>query len=355
MADDMIVSKNTAKRLVTAPVAIPECPDCDFYRGEKIFTADEIENMVHEYNTKYRHADEMHVLGKTGETIGHAVENWTTKEPTTVKNIDGKTVKLPVGTWMSTVKITDNETWSKIEDGTYRGFSAMYVPKDDAERFKAEKRTLVKDLKNPVPVSIAVVDNPCVFDAIFTSVKVDPAGKAGRSISNSTLDKIQSTYDKITSSVDGLKDLIDKAKGERPEDTEVFEMDITETQLNDKINEAVKEAREDDKKEIESLKSEIEDLKKGKKGDPGGDPAAIKCTACKHELSESDKFCPACGDKIESEKPSEVESLKKEFEEFKKNSTKSNDATFEYKGENKVVSKRSEKRDSSGVPKRPWD
>jgi putative sterol carrier protein len=279
----MITYKDDAKRLVTGPVAIPDCPDCDFHRGEKLFTPDEIEGMVHEYNTKYQYSDEMHIFTNKGDAVGTSVENWTLKEPMTVKNIDNKTVKLPVGTWMTTIKVTDDDTWSKIESGELRGFSAMYVPKDDAERLLAEKRTLVKDLKDPVPVSIAIVDRPCVFDAIFTSVK------AGRSISNATLEKLKNAYDTAMNSLENLKSLIEKAAGERPAEkskSEVDDMDEKELAeivgkvFDEKIKpitekiEALETVEEDEpvikeesepepvvNEELEALKSELKELK----------------------------------------------------------------------------------------------
>jgi len=154
--------KQDKKRLVTGPVAIPNCPDCDFSAGEKLLTPDEIEAMAHEYNTKSRMADQMHVYGRTGETIGETVENWTLKEATTLTNINGETVTLPSGTWMATVKVTDDNTWQNIESGVYRGFSAMYVSRSDAETILASKRTLIADLDDPVPLTISIVDAPCV-------------------------------------------------------------------------------------------------------------------------------------------------------------------------------------------------
>lgn len=249
----MITTKDEAKRLVTGPVAIPECPDCDFERGEKLFSADEIMGMVHEYNTKYQYADQMHIFTNKGDAVGTSVENWTLKEPMTVKNIDGKTVNLPIGTWMTTIKVTDDVTWDKIESGELRGFSAMYVPKDSAEQLLAEKRTLVKDLKDPVPVSIAIVDRPCVFDAIFTSVK------AGRSISNATLETLNKAYERVVESVDNLKSLIEKAAGERPAEKSIKEVDdMDEKELAEIVGKVFDEKIKPITEKIEALEKEEE-------------------------------------------------------------------------------------------------
>lgn len=333
----MITVKNQSKHLVTGPVAIPECPDCDFYRGEKTFSANEIEDMVHEYNTKYRNADQMHIFNDTGDAVGQSVENWTLKEPMSVKNINGTTVQLPKGTWMTTIKITDDNTWNKISNGELRGFSAMYVPGTVAERFAAKDRVLVKDLENPVPVSVAVVDKPCVFDAIFTSVKSEEESseKAGRQISNSTLDKLKNAYETAQSSLDNLKSLLNTAETERKENnaTKSEELDVDEKEMKEAMKEAVKSEVKPLKEEITSLKGEIADLKSEKSEEEEKE---------KEESSEK------------SEEKKEKEAKKKEPEKSEKsegNGLKGQDGQGEHKEATKSVYEASG-RDALGIKRK---
>lgn len=260
--------KQDKKRLVTGPVAIPNCPDCDFSAGEKLLTPDEIEAMAHEYNTKSRMADQMHVYGRTGETIGETVENWTLKEQETVTNINGKTVTLPKGTWMATVKVTDDKTWSNIENGTYRGFSAMYVSRSDAETILASKRTLIADLEDPVPLTISIVDAPCVYDAIFTSIKQEgAAAKAGRRISNATLGKITRAFDSIKVGFDEVQRLISIAETERQiitSDESIKEdIDMDKDEMEKMVAKTIKEALKPVHDDIEALKAEAKPKPEG--------------------------------------------------------------------------------------------
>lgn len=254
---ELIVLKDDAKRLVTGPVAIPDCPDCDYPRGEKLLSVDEIERMVHEYNTRSQLADAMHVYGATKQTIGVAVENWTLKEPTTVKNIKGDTVSLPRGTWMTTIKVTDDATWERIQDGTYKGFSASYMSRDAAEEVLSSKRVLIADLVDPIPVTISIVDEPCVFDATFCSIKQDEdvVDKAGRRFSNATLKKIQGAFE-------SLQNLINDALAERGEteaDKDILEdVSMNEDELKAMIQDAVKEALKEEQKEPEAEEAEEE-------------------------------------------------------------------------------------------------
>jgi hypothetical protein len=358
----LFVKKDEAKQLVSGPVAIPGCADCDYEAGEKILTADEIEEFVHAFNTKFRLSDKMHVFTTTGELIGETVENWTTKEESTVKNILGEEVTLPEGTWMTTIKVTDKATWDKIEDGTYKGFSAAYLSESDANNLLdaitasksmqpykdyvgANKRVLIKDLENPVPVTVSIVDRPCVSNAIFTSVKACPSsGKAGRSISNVTHETLQAAYDAGKQTLDNLKSLLDKAKGERQTSEEI---DMNKEELGQLMDEKLTPLKED----IDGVKKSV---KKLEDGDPGGNPATVvKCTKCDHDLGEADKFCPECGDKIEG-KPTEVESLKatvekqkEELDTLKEQVNKSNDLSGNTDPGKTPVSN---KRDINGVP-----
>jgi len=260
--------KQDKKRLVTGPVAIPNCPDCDFSAGEKLLTPDEIEAMAHEYNTKSRMADQMHVYGRTGETIGETVENWTLKEATTLTNINGETVTLPSGTWMATVKVTDDNTWQNIESGVYRGFSAMYVSRSDAETILASKRTLIADLDDPVPLTISIVDAPCVYDAIFTSIKQEGAAvKAGRRISNATLGKITKAFDSIKVGFDEVQRLMNIAETERQiitSDESIKEdIDMDKDEMEKMVAKTIKEALKPVHDDIEALKAEAKPKPEG--------------------------------------------------------------------------------------------
>jgi len=325
----LFVNKNDAKREVTGPVELPGCPDCDHKRGEKIRSVEEVAGFCNAFDN-FKMADEMHLYGATGKLVGKVIDHWTLDTEESYTNIVGETVILPKGTWMATTKITDDATWKKVEDGTYKGYSGTYLSKKDADELyktitaskcesdfgsailaSANKRVLIKDLDDPTPVTISIVDNPCVPNAIFTSVKTcQTAQKAGRSISNSTLSTLQKAHDTAQNALDNVKKLLKKAEGERPSaDKEVDDMDekelaklVGET-VDKKFDEKVKPISE----KIESIEKKLPESTTGDPGGNSGNPAAIKCTKCEHEIKEAAKFCPECGDQIlqEGEKPAE--------------------------------------------------
>jgi len=325
----LFVNKNEAKREVTGPVELPGCPDCDHKRGEKIRSVEEVAGFCNAFDN-FKMADEMHLYGATGKLVGKVIDHWTLDKEESYTNIVGETVILPKGTWMATTKITDDATWKKVQDGTYKGYSGTYLSKKDADELyktitaskcesdfgsailaSANKRVLIKDLEDPTPVTISIVDNPCVPNAIFTSVKTcQPSQKAGRSISNSTLSTLQKAHDTAQNALDNVKKLLKKAEGERPSaDKEVDDMDekelakIVGDTVDKKFDEKVKPISE----KIEAIEEKLPEA--DKKTDPPGNPgkSAIKCTKCEHEIKGTAKFCPECGDQIlqEGEKPAE--------------------------------------------------
>jgi uncharacterized OB-fold protein len=215
----------------------------------------------------------------------------------------------------------------------------------------ANKRTLIKDLDNPVPVTISIVDRPCVPNAIWTSIKNDPANKAGRTLSNSNFTKLQSVIDLFQKASDGLKDIFTTGANERTDplnkdgavidanksNLEVDDMD--EKQLREVISEEVGKSNKSLETKIEDIEKRLPEAEKadttcsncgatlgandkfcplcGTKVGGSAGKSAIKCTKCDHEITGSTKFCPKCGDKIEAEK-SEVE---KRFEAIESENT----------------------------------
>ncbi len=329
------VGKDDAKRLVTGPVELPGCPDCDYAAGEKIRSQEEVEGFCHAFND-FRISDEMHLFGATGNKIGYAVENWTLKDEITTKNIKGEDVTLPAGTWMATVKVEDDDTWNKIQNGTYQGFSATYLSATDAQKLKdtlsanksadfgmavmasAKSRTLIKDLVDPTPVTVSIVTTPCVPNAIFQSIKSCPVKdkhnssiKAGRTFSDSTFSKIKTIYDNVSSGLKDLQNLILHGESERedPLNTEGTVIDANkflkevEDMNEEEFLEAMKKANEPITTELEKVGKRLDKLEGADKQDPVGE-TAIKCTNCEHELEKSNKFCPACGDEINAEESS---------------------------------------------------
>ena len=101
-----------AKQIVTGPVLVPLTVDLqgDFELPE------DIEMTAHKFMEDARKIGEMH--RKFGN-IGIPVESWILREPIFTKQ--GRF--YPTGTWMMSVKVTDEKVWRKVLNGELNGFS----------------------------------------------------------------------------------------------------------------------------------------------------------------------------------------------------------------------------------------
>ncbi len=102
------------QRLVTGPALVPNVVDSqgDFELKE------EIEKAAHFFMAAHRGIDEMH---KVFEGIGVPVESHLLRD----SEFMGEKL-FPKGTWMLTVKVTNDDTWTKVKNGELRGFSIVF-------------------------------------------------------------------------------------------------------------------------------------------------------------------------------------------------------------------------------------
>jgi hypothetical protein len=128
-----------------------------------------IEEVAHAFMEKYGNIDLQHTLNNVGKVVESFVLpfDWQVS----------KGVKVPAGSWMMGVKVTDEKTWQSIKDGKLTGFSIMGISKAalkeaGAEKAQAEKRTTLADLGDDWIVNaVSLVDQPAVPKAKWISIK----------------------------------------------------------------------------------------------------------------------------------------------------------------------------------------
>ena len=106
-----IVRKDAAERIVTAPVLIPGEPD----RERHQYRAENIEHLAKSFIASGE-IDAMHAGGE----VGYPTENYIAPQEL---QFDDRTVSA--GAWMLSTKITDDEVWQGVTDGTYSGLSVF--------------------------------------------------------------------------------------------------------------------------------------------------------------------------------------------------------------------------------------
>lgn len=95
---------------------------------EDIIEPEELENAAYQYVLLYREGGEMHERGGAAVLVESVV---FTEEKMQAMGIPAGT--LPVGWWIG-FKVTDEDVWEKVKDGTYLMFSI----EGEAERVEVE-------------------------------------------------------------------------------------------------------------------------------------------------------------------------------------------------------------------------
>ena len=148
---------------------IPNTPDCDYPRGEKPFTIEEIQFFKESFQD-YQIVDKNHQvflnLG-SAKQIGEPVDSFLLDEDTTYELIDGTMETYPKGTWMLTTDVTDPLTQQEIEKGILTGYSpsvhTQYIGEliKEAMAVKASQGQLIHDIPNPNTITVSIVRKPC--------------------------------------------------------------------------------------------------------------------------------------------------------------------------------------------------
>jgi len=181
-------------RIITAPVIIPEKPDCDYQRGEPPLTKEQIQHFKESYDN-YQIIDYDHQITQPDSSwymkqLGQPVQSWISTTDTTYTNIAGKTETIPSGTWWLKARITDPLAIQQIDDRMLTAYSITVGNRDYCDKFihnlntavknqhpvqentpddniLAYKKTLIKDIIDPVGFTVSLTGMPCVGSALF--------------------------------------------------------------------------------------------------------------------------------------------------------------------------------------------
>ena len=177
--------------LLTAPVMIPGAKDCDYENGEEPLTEQQIREFAKTYE-KYQFIDHEHGLTRDGTKVGVPVDSFLLTEDTTMTTMNGSLKSYPRGSWFVTSHITQPEAIETALGGGYTGYSASVFTKSRADEYlaalKSEPDTpmpcsckdvsssgnsLIKDVPDPVVLSVSLVKSPCLHDSQFCEVNGD--------------------------------------------------------------------------------------------------------------------------------------------------------------------------------------
>jgi len=255
---------------LTAPVMIPGAHDCDYNNGEPPLTKQQISQFAESYN-KYRFIDHEHGLTRNGHRIGEPVNSFLLTEPTTLKTINGSKT-YPDGTWMVTSHITDETAIQNALSGGYTGYSASVFTQSRADEYlnalKSDSNTplpcsckdvsssgnsLIKDVPDPVVLSVSLVKTPCLHESEFCELNRDEIMTEEVSLKSKILDAMgmseQAEVEALKSEVVTLKSLIEDMKAEFSESLKSMQEEFNKT-LTESLT-PVAEKSEGEEEEVE--------------------------------------------------------------------------------------------------------
>jgi len=241
---------------------IPGAKDCDWVNGEPPLTSEQIREFAKSYE-KYGFIDHEHGLTRNGERIGEPVDSFLLTEDTTMHLIDGSMKSYPAGSWFVTSHITHPEAIRLALGGGYTGYSASVFTKSRADEYltalKSEPDTplpcsckdvsssgnsLIRDVPDPVVLSVSLVKSPCLHDSKFCEVnKGEIMEEDVKSLKSKVLSAMGMTEE---AEVLALK-------------SEVADMQATLEQLKKDFNDALKTLQEEFTKTLTEALTPVEE------------------------------------------------------------------------------------------------
>lgn len=248
--------------LLTAPVMIPGAHDCDWKNGEPPLTSEQIREFAKSYE-KYQFIDHEHGLTRDGNKVGVPVDSFLLTEDTTMTTMNGSLKSYPRGSWFVTSHITQPEAIETALGGGYTGYSASVFTKSRADEYlaalKSEPDTpmpcsckdvsssgnsLIKDVPDPVVLSVSLVKSPCLHDSRFCEVnKGEIMEEDVKSLKSKVLSAMGMTEE---AEVLALK-------------SEVADMQATLEQLKKDFNDALKTLQEEFTKTLTEALTPVEE------------------------------------------------------------------------------------------------
>ena len=272
---------------LTAPVMIPGAKDCDYTNGEPPLTTEQIQEFAKSYE-QYQFIDHEHGLTRDGRKIGQPVNSFLLTHDTTLDTIDGSKT-YPSGTWMMTSMLTDEAAIKTALSGGYTGYSVSVFSQERADAYLEALKTdntlplptacknissggtaLIKDVPNPVVLSVSLVKSPCLHESKFCELNGDIMTDEVQSFKSRILEAMgmseQAEVEALKSEVVSLEAKIDEMQTQFSEALKSMSEEFTKTltealtpvaEKEEVIEEVEAEEEEAEPTEEEAVEEEI--------------------------------------------------------------------------------------------------
>ena len=233
---------------LTAPVLIPYAKDCDYENGETPLTPQQVMAFKESYD-KYGFVDHEHGLTRDGRKIGEPSKSIILDQDTTFTLYDGTRQTYPMGTWLLTTHITDDEAISEALKGYYTGYSPSILPRSNADKYLAALKagkdcacknqvssmgnSLIRDVPDPVVLSVSLTRQPCLHESKFCELNGEIMENEEMSLKSKILTAMGMSEEAVVvalkSEVSELKETIASMQSEFSEALKSMQEEFTQT------------------------------------------------------------------------------------------------------------------------------
>lgn len=283
---------------VTGPVFLPNTPDCDYKNGEELLTPEKIKQLEKSFK-KYNIIDYEHQFTNPNKPyylkqIGTPIKTWISTKEHKITNFNNQIVTIPSGSlWLKT-KITDPNIIKAVQEHKLTAYSATTAEKqyadeimqlinnnvsnknnitskiDEYSQYLSFKRTLIKDIKEPVLFTVTLTAIPCVGQAMFCNKCSTNTKEENKSFKYIREDKMDNkTF------IEKLRELFNKydakeeasTEEEKPEETSTPEKEPSKPKEEETDDDVKEEKTSDDKTQCESKQDESKETSSDTKED----------------------------------------------------------------------------------------
>lgn len=286
-------------RTVLGPILVPYTPDCDYNNGEELLSYEKIEALKQSFKNyniiDYQHqfTDEKGSYYMTN--IGKPLRLFYNDDNMEFEDVTGTTVTVPPRTLWLESEITDEQAIKEIDEKQLVAYSVTISEKSDANTVMeiynklitktaqkedidheaiqeinkklSAKRTLIKDIEDPVMLTTSLVKFPCVNKAKFCKRSLIPTEEIKES------DKMaeQKNDDANTTFINSIKDAVKQFRQSTPTETETeteetitnstLQEEDVQTMIEEHVGALKEEINAEMKKEHDEVISAIKDLR----------------------------------------------------------------------------------------------
>lgn len=282
---------------VAGPILLPDTPDCDYPSGEELLSAEKIEHLINTFQD-YNIIDYEHHFTNPEATyflknIGTPIRIFTIKEDLTFTDVADTQITVPKGTAWLESEINDTIAEQEIHDKLIVAYSVTVAEQEDADYFLSlyrgtigsnkndvkaiheritQKRTLIKDIKNPAMLTVSLVKFPCVYKARFCKKSIEEINNDNKIIEVDKMDEANKTFlDNITESIKELRNsrkadeettTTEEEKTETEETTSTENGGSSENITADDVNKMIDDKLDDFKEDVEkTIDDKLADFK----------------------------------------------------------------------------------------------